>query len=502
MAEAASVNFLKPPAPRKLTDRETLSDLNQWWMTFRGYYRRCQYVGGFFDPEARFHPEAANHGFEAEAGGLKRSAAAKKDDLAGFYSLIGSYMPFDYVSQKLMNEATNIDKVKEIVFEIYDVELNAASFLDFAQMSKGPTETYRNYWNRLVGFMEQHLPKGAVTAEGVRCEADGEKLSISLLDSITIHWLLSIDRRLIGIVKTEFATELKTKRLCQLVKTIATNVDDLLKRYDTAKDSVNSVTATGPSAVRPGSVHSIAHTEADGGHGNAADDEGDKLEEAVDMIYRLAGSFREGRGRQFTSRGQFRGRSGRQQNTRRGCRHCDMFNKKIGANLDIKHRSDTCPNQHSAQSFIKTLSERVEITPVDKPGHHQEQNSSENVSVKVQTVQSLNINKIGLRNTDWSSILKSKSPRIKCDLQGVICGALIDSGAEVNVVDKKFTLKTGIRFVQTEERAEAANRLPLDIVGWSELLVNLGVQVKDGKTELHLDIVLDKQGKKKKVKVS
>ena len=70
------------------------------------------------------------------------------------------------------------------------------------------------------------------------------------------------------------------------------------------------------------------------------------------------------------------------------------------------------------------------------------------------------------------------------------------------MVDKKFTLKTGIRFVQTEERAEAANRLPLDIVGWSELLVNLGVQVKDGKTELHLDIVLDKQGKKKKVKLS
>ena len=123
-------------------------------MTFRGYYRRCQYVGGFFDPEARFRPEAANHGFVAEAAGLKRSAAAKKEDLAGFYSLIGSYMPFDYVSQKLMNEATNINKVKEIVFEIYDVELNAASFLDFAQMSKGPTETYRNYWNRLVGFMD------------------------------------------------------------------------------------------------------------------------------------------------------------------------------------------------------------------------------------------------------------------------------------------------------------------------------------------------------------
>ena len=65
------------------------------------------------------------------------------------------------------------------------------------------------------------------------------------------------------------------------------------------------------------------------------------------------------------------------------------------------------------------------------------------------------------------------------------------------MVDKKFALKMGIRFVQTQECEETANRLPLDIVGWSELLVNLGVQVKDGKTELHLDIVLDKQGRKK-----
>ena len=58
------------------------------------------------------------------------------------------------------------------------------------------------------------------------------------------------------------------------------------------------------------------------------------------------------------------------------------------------------------------------------------------------------------------------------------------------MIDKKFALKTGIRFVQTQECAEAANRLPLDIVGQSELPVSLGVHVEDGKTELHLGIVL------------
>ena len=104
----------------------------------------------------------------------------------------------------------------------------------------------------------------------------------------------------------------------------------------------------------------------------------------------------------------------------------------------------------------------IQITPVEKPGHHQKQKFFKNVSVKVQTIQSLNINKIGRRNTDWSSFPKSKSPQIICDLQGVVCGALIDFGAEVNVVDKNFALRTGIRFVKTQECEEAANSSVLD----------------------------------------
>ena len=58
------------------------------------------------------------------------------------------------------------------------------------------------------------------------------------------------------------------------------------------------------------------------------------------------------------------------------------------------------------------------------------------------------------------------------------------------MVDKKFALKMGIRFFQTQECEETANRLPLDIVGQSELPVSLGVHVENGKTELHLGVVL------------
>ena len=57
---------------------------------------------------------------------------------------------------------------------------------------------------------------------------EGESLTIALLDAITIHWMLSIDHRLLSIVKTEFASELKNKQICQMIKPIAQNIDDMI----------------------------------------------------------------------------------------------------------------------------------------------------------------------------------------------------------------------------------------------------------------------------------
>ena len=61
---------------------------------------------------------------------------------------------------------------------------------------------------------------------------------MALLDAVAIHWLLCIDHRLVGIVKTEFATELKTLRLSQMVKTISKSIDDgLIAGSQSSKNS-------------------------------------------------------------------------------------------------------------------------------------------------------------------------------------------------------------------------------------------------------------------------
>ena len=71
--------------------------------------------------------------------------------------------------------------------EIYDLELSSSNFLDYASMVRDPEESYRGYYNRLVGFVRQHLPKEQITAEGLSSPAAGDSLSVALLDTIAIH---------------------------------------------------------------------------------------------------------------------------------------------------------------------------------------------------------------------------------------------------------------------------------------------------------------------------
>ena len=310
-----STTNVQPKAlmPRKLEQQETLQTLNQWSSIFKNYYRRCPFYGTFLQPGLRWSNEI-NRGFTTtETSGLKRNPTVLAADLDSFLECLAGFLPFDYVAEKLKAETTNMKTVWAIIYEIYDAEISTNHYLDYAFMERLPQETYRNFFNRLVGFVRQHLPDTSVTAEGITSPAGGETLSIGLLDSIAIHWMMKIDRRLINIVKTEFAADLKNKRLCEMIKQIATNVDDLLARYSNV-DTINKV-----------SIKSVKSTSATN-FPPAPDSD------TIDMIV--------GRLERLESKRKVKNQFPRVSNYRRtsqNCVHCSFMNKQLGTNFNVKH---------------------------------------------------------------------------------------------------------------------------------------------------------------------
>ena len=85
----------------------------------------------------------------------------------GFLNCIGSYATFDYVGEKLRAESTSISTVWEILYELYNAEIPTTNYFDYAIMRREPTEFYCAYFNRLVGFVRQHLPSKSYDAESV-----------------------------------------------------------------------------------------------------------------------------------------------------------------------------------------------------------------------------------------------------------------------------------------------------------------------------------------------
>merc|ERR550532_421188 len=138
-----------------------------------------------------------------------------------------------------------------------------------------------------------------------------------------------IDPRLTAVVKTEFALELQTQRVSELVKRIATNVDELLKRYDKPRDQVSAVhqpqpplSAAGAAALPVYATDTCKH-DAD----------------IIRRIDRLERKTQRSNRRDQREKGRIHDNSGNAGNSggtsRSGvganfCGHCDYINRKLG----------------------------------------------------------------------------------------------------------------------------------------------------------------------------
>ena len=103
--------------PKMLTVTETLHSLNHWKTSFRTYYRRDSFCKAFLLPEAVRSNLEGNYGQTEERQNyvVIRSALDKGEDLKDFLNTIEGYLPFPYLTEKIVEGTKKIQDVWYVI---------------------------------------------------------------------------------------------------------------------------------------------------------------------------------------------------------------------------------------------------------------------------------------------------------------------------------------------------------------------------------------------------
>ena len=228
-----SASYARTPPPRPLGASETLESLTHWKTTFRTFFKRDETYKPFIRDTAKWDSAAANYAQQEEATGLKRSAADMKEDLVDLLNTLSGFLPHSYLTDKILKATKNWIDVWNVIHDHYGVQVTSETLLDFESLQKQTGETHRQFYERLLQHVRQHLAPAGVKVEQINTGASADEMSVSMLNMVALQWLRKTDPALIKIVRTEYSTELRNNtQLAELVPRISINIDSLLTRYN------------------------------------------------------------------------------------------------------------------------------------------------------------------------------------------------------------------------------------------------------------------------------
>ena len=480
---------MKLPPPRQLTQSETLDSLDHWKSIFRNYFRRDSVFKQFLESSCTWNPsDTDTYGLVAKYG---MSPEERKDALIDFLSNLAGFLPHSYLTSKLKDTTKSLKDCWNIIEEHYNVKVSSETLLDFEAIKKDPAENYRQLYERLLQHCKLHLAPATATV-GTFKNTTEDKMSISIMNLVALQWLRKINLQLIQIVKTEYATELRSgTQLADLVPRIAPNIDALLSRYNS-------------SAVAQVIADDQYHVDVGGADDNAG------------HVRRVGQRGRGGRttGRFF--RGSRHGNSVQRPNSNLFCAGCFSLGKQLSMFIDFKHKPENCTRQEAVSRILqaeaqndlesyeleneddfyddgKTSSLRSNPTKIyslqneppsiseparrDKApatipsnlvltinvNHKPGETHSSHSFARVDFIDNVNpespaseesefirkIENVASRRHLWSpnSVRKEYSPMICAEINAQPCTPTIDEGSEINCIDSEFASRNNIKIL-------------------------------------------------------
>ena len=504
--------YARTPPPRQLSSSETLESLTHWETTFRTFYKKDETYKIFFKKDhCEWDSSQDHYGLSDEVGGETRGKAELAEDLEDLLNTLAGYLPYSYLTDKLLKYTKGWKDVYKIIRDHYNVKVSSETLLDFESIHKNSEETHRQFFERLLQHTKQHLAPAEAKVEDFKNTAK-DKMTISLMNMVALQWLRKTSPDLIEIVKTEYSTELRSDiQLADLVPRIAPNIDALLKRYD------KGVTSNKVETVDTLRLSTYGRSSGSNNTGQRG------------------GRYASGNGRS-TQRGRG-GRSGLSRASGPFCPGCYYLSQQLGATIHFRHTPGDCPrkavtvkmfemedNEHFEDDVVDDdvivgKPEHVEvvttvqkmpfqISKTDSPGQYEskeesvlipeslnipnfiKEDSALNAHSKVRIISDskmtedsvsdliLKVQKLETRQHIWSTngVRKAKSPCVPAILENVDVHVTVDEGSEINCLDEGFAARNNIQFCPTGCKATAAGSVAMRLAGQTSNDINISIK--------------------------
>ena len=226
-------SYVKVLPPRALSESETTHSLAQWKINFRQYIKRDDAYKVFLQSTTKWDGTKDDYGFVENLG--ERTPTQLADDVEDFLHLLASFLPHGYLTDKIVRSSKDFESAFKIVEEHYGLIPSQETFCDFMSIARLPNEPYRQFFDRMVAFLRKHLMSSSckVEVDGTAVSEGGDGLTVTLLNLLTLEWIVKIHPDLLTIIRTEFSKELRDNvPLSSLVPRISLSIDALLMKYD------------------------------------------------------------------------------------------------------------------------------------------------------------------------------------------------------------------------------------------------------------------------------
>ena len=237
---AENNNGFRPPKPRELKDKETITSFASWKSNILYHLSLNNDFAPFLESEWQ-KESVPNHGLVADGEEVndvrnRKSAVQKSILLKHMLGMIASYAP-SLLRNDIIQRSTSLSWIWKRLRKYYSFSQSEANFLKLCLIKQEDGERYETLFQRILAHIEDNLltttsglsHDGQAVAQNEELSPTTERLSVYL-------WLQLIDARLPGYISMKYAHELQSMTLKDLQPRVSENMESILQDLQSHED--------------------------------------------------------------------------------------------------------------------------------------------------------------------------------------------------------------------------------------------------------------------------